>query len=103
MARYAIVKTDEIPNVVINTHEWDGNVGNWQPPPNRIAVQSDEAGIGWTWNGTVFAPPPPGPPPVQYFTDDELEALADAVTSLAEAKQVLRKFARALGRRIPKP
>jgi hypothetical protein len=40
--------------------------------------------------------------PVQHYTVSELEAAADGVASLADARTLLRRFARGLGGRIEK-
>lgn len=59
MARYVI--TDAL-GAVVNVTEWDG-VTEWTPGEGLTAVQSDEAQIGWTYDGETFAPPPPEPSP----------------------------------------
>lgn len=54
---YAVI--DSITYIVVNIVVWDG-VSEWSPPSGTFAIQSDEAGIGWTYNpgdGT-FTPPP---------------------------------------------
>lgn len=47
-ARYCVIREDT--NIVVNVVVWDGNLETWQPPENCIAVQSDEAGIGWEYD-----------------------------------------------------
>lgn len=48
-------------------------------------VESDEAGPGWTWDGTVFrAPPPPPPPPTPAELLDAEIARAPFVRALVE-------------------
>lgn len=49
---YSIIKND----IVVNTIEWDG-VNEWTPGPGLIAIQSDIAQIGWTYDGESFSPP----------------------------------------------
>lgn len=63
MARYAVISTNIIENLV----EWDGGP-QWSPPPGTTAelVPDNIAiGIGWTWNNghPVDPNPPPAPPP----------------------------------------
>lgn len=52
MMRYAIVKDGVVVNVIL----WDGEDDY---APDGLAVQSDEAGIGWTYDGELHAPEPP--------------------------------------------
>lgn len=57
---YALVniETGSVESVVI----WDGE-SDWAPPEGFEAIQSDEAGIGWTYvDGEFVAPPAPQPP-----------------------------------------
>ena len=56
MARYAIVDKGVVTNVAEGNAEWAAETG---------AVQSDEAQIGWLYDGKVFTDPtpPPEPPP----------------------------------------
>src|SRR5262245_17930617 len=34
----------------------------WQAPTGTTVIASDEAGIGWIWDGTSFIDPSPPPP-----------------------------------------
>lgn len=59
---YALINTAT--GFVENTFVWDGN-DDWSAPDGYEAIQSDEAGSGWTYaNGVFIAPPvPPAIPP----------------------------------------
>jgi hypothetical protein len=37
--------------------EWTGEAGQWQPPDGEVAVADEDAGIGYTYDGTVFTKP----------------------------------------------
>lgn len=55
--RYAVIDT----TLVVNVALWDGET-EWHPGEGLIAVRSDEAGIGWTWDaetGEFSAPAEP--------------------------------------------
>lgn len=41
---------DQTTNTVINIIYWDGNLEQWQPPENTVAIQSNTAGIGWKYD-----------------------------------------------------
>ena len=62
MARYAMV--DNASGIVVNVIEWDGNEANWKAPSGYTMVEdvNNEAGPGFTYDGTAFAPPPGGEP-----------------------------------------
>lgn len=53
---YAVI--DIQTNIVVNVVVWDGH-SSWSPPEGCIAIQSDLAGIGWTYNPKdgSFTPP----------------------------------------------
>lgn len=72
MATYAILKDD----IVINLHEWDGDLELWSPPVGQTCIPAGNARIGDTWNGTVFTTPTP-PEPVK----SDFEQLADLLRS----------------------
>lgn len=61
MPRYAVV--DAAGNV-INIVEWDG-ASDWRRPAGVQAVQTDIAGLGWTYLAGQFTPPPPPPPDIR--------------------------------------
>lgn len=55
MGNYAVVKAGVIVNVVV----WNGSTP-WTPAADEtvVAIPSDQpAGIGWTYDGSVFAAP----------------------------------------------
>lgn len=57
MQRYALVDASGmVDNVVV----WDGGA-DWEPPLGYMAVQSNTAGIGWTYANGAFSAPAPQP------------------------------------------
>lgn len=65
--RHAIVKSGVVENVV----EWDGETA-WTPPEGTTLAPLGEspAGPGWTFDGSIFAPPVQ-PPRVTVKTREE--------------------------------
>ncbi len=63
--RAVIIDTNT--NLVINVIELDEDA-DYTPPTGQSLQFSDEAQIGWSWNGSVFTPPiePPAPVVVPY-------------------------------------
>jgi len=60
--KYAVV--NESSGIVENVVIWDGSVeSGWSPPDGYIAVESDQAQIGWMYMNGVFTAPPVTPPP----------------------------------------
>ena len=65
MSSYAVIDTTKSPQTVINVVEWDG-VSNYDFHKGHgfddglIIIQSDIAGIGWTYDGTNFTNPNQG-------------------------------------------
>jgi len=58
--QYAVIENGIVTDVVI----WDGDTKSWRPPAGAQAIQTDAAGIGWTWDGQTLIPPPePEPVP----------------------------------------
>jgi hypothetical protein len=59
MKTYAVVKSGTVTNVVA----WDG-MTSWSPPEGAQAIETEEAGIGWLYDGTAFQRPaePPQEP-----------------------------------------
>lgn len=55
MDRYAIIEKGVVTNVAVGDAEWAAAVG---------AVRSDDAQIGWLYDGKVFTDPTPPPEPV---------------------------------------
>lgn len=86
--RYAIVRNGKVENVT----EWDG-VTPWQVEGD--VVLSESANIGDLWDGLTFTKGNPPQTPESYTTE-ELVALAQSVTSLAQARAVLAIFAKGL-------
>jgi hypothetical protein len=61
MTAYVVIR--EADGLVINRISYEGD--DYDPGPGLIVVQSDEAGVGWTYADGVFSePPPPETPPV---------------------------------------
>lgn len=94
MANYAIVNIDTW--LVENSVEWDGAT-EWRPPEGCIAVETDYAAIGWSYDektGQFNAPPPIPPTPEEVLaantsTLDALKALAvSAMTPLLLSMQL---------------
>jgi hypothetical protein len=87
MKNYAIVKN----NVVVNTIEYEEQPTT--PPPGfedgYIAIQSDEASIGWTYENGKFT----NPIPLEKIDMPATESLADMILAnpaeLAKLKQAL--------------
>lgn len=53
MGNYAIVKNNVVEGVIV----WDG-VSEWTPPEGTIIIETESAGIGWSWDGNSFQRPP---------------------------------------------
>lgn len=60
MPRYAQVEQNS--QIVVNVIMWDGNTETWAPPSGYEMIEDTEgvAGVGFTWNGETFIPPPTG-------------------------------------------
>jgi hypothetical protein len=86
MERYVII---DAAGAVINATLWDG-AADWTPGAGLSAIPSDEAQIGWTYDGETFSPPASAPEPEpappepfrvtkasfgELFTDDEHAAM----------------------------
>lgn len=67
MDRYAIIDGINVVNVI----DYSSPPSNPPPgfPQNYIAVQSDTAGPGWTYENGVFTAPPPPPPSPMTIED----------------------------------
>lgn len=60
--RYALVNGG---GLVLNVIQLSEPHTDWPLPTGLSLIQTDNAGPGWTWNGTVFvAPFSPTPPPL---------------------------------------
>lgn len=64
--RYAIVQNGIVSNAIEAEPDFADSIG---------AIQSDDAQIGWTWDGEVFAPPPG--PSFEALSAAKLAALAE--------------------------
>lgn len=55
MNKYALINaaTGQVENVVL----WDG-LSNWAPDTGYIAIASEEASVGWSYDGKEFIAPP---------------------------------------------
>lgn len=89
MQKYAIIQN----GIVVNTIEYESQPSN--PPPSfdetHIAVQTDLAGVGFTYANDVFTPPQPylswtlvnnvWMPPTEHPTDGKLYKWNEATLS----------------------
>ena len=73
MSIYALINVST--GIVENTMLWDGTAeSGWSPPDGYIAIQMDEASIGWSYiDGEFFAPEPD---PIPGTTNEELARIA---------------------------
>jgi hypothetical protein len=88
MSNYAVINT--VTGIVENMILWDGTEeSGWYPPEGCIAVQTDVAGIGWTYVDGVFIPPPipevPPPTPEQILASQSTKL--QGLTQLAAAQK----------------
>jgi len=86
MSTYAVINVAS--GVVESMFLWDGSKeSGWYPPEECIAVQTDVAGIGWTYIDEVFIPPPipevPPPTPAEILASQssKLQALTAAANT----------------------
>ena len=68
---YALIEN----GIVVNTVLWDGET-DWSPPDGQSAVQSDTAGVGWTYSGDVFTPPVAPTPPAPTLAQAQAAQVA---------------------------
>ncbi len=68
MARYAVIDQT---GLVTNVIEWDGGP-DWAPPVDHTAILTNEAGPGWTHDGSVFTRPATPSRVGEPLTADEL-------------------------------
>ncbi|MEE8598286.1 MAG: hypothetical protein V3S69_01990 [Dehalococcoidales bacterium] len=68
MARYAVIDQT---GLVTNVIEWDGVV-DFTPPIDHTVELTNEAGPGWTFDGSVFAAPIPPSRVEEPLTAEEL-------------------------------
>jgi len=83
MQRYALLDSS---GVVTNIVMWDGET-DWSPPEGQIAVQSDAAGIGWSYANGSFSEPAQQPP---ALTLDEARSAQAALVNAAYESAVVR-------------
>ncbi|MDA0798705.1 MAG: hypothetical protein O2826_07455 [Chloroflexi bacterium] len=57
MKRVNLIKGGVVVNSISMPDEWTGEAGQWQPPDGEVAVADEDAGIGYTYDGTVFTKP----------------------------------------------
>lgn len=83
-----MVRNGLVENVII----WDG-LGEWKPEEGCVAIRSDDAQIGWVYDGETFSPPEryteePGlvhPPESVTRRQFALELLGHGIVSADEA------------------
>lgn len=80
--RAALVdNSGNVVGVTILDPSWQtpGTVNSWAPPAGQTVVQSDIAGVGWTYANGVFTAPPSNPVPVLSANQQRLAAfIADS-------------------------
>lgn len=83
MSTYALINTSTglVESIVV----WDGS-SDWSPSDGYLAVESDQAAIGWTYTDGVLSPPLPVPP-----TPEEILAANTAAQAymLSEASKAM--------------
>lgn len=57
---YAIIRNNIVENIIV----WDG-VSPYTPPEGTILVQTDTAGIGWTYDSATGEFTPPAEPAIE--------------------------------------
>jgi hypothetical protein len=87
MERYAIIKD----GIVVNTVEYEGQPTN--PPAGfedgHIAIQTDEASIGWVYVSGIFTNPNPVVITEITSSTSLTDMILDNPTELAKLKQAL--------------
>lgn len=84
MSTYALINVST--GIVESMILWDGTEeSGWYPPDGYTAIQTDTAGIGWSYTDSVFTKPPEELPSIPAPTKDQVElfrlkAYADPVT-----------------------
>lgn len=94
MATYAIIEDSIVVNVVL----WDGEDDTFDNE-NTVKIDGIDAGIGWSYDGKKFTPPPqPAPTPEDLIQQAELQKqyLIDQANGYIDSKQWPSKLA--LGR-----
>lgn len=64
--RAAVIQSGVVVQVVVLGAQWEdpASPDHWVPPGGSTVVLSDIAGIGWTWDGSIFTAPPPNTDPL---------------------------------------
>lgn len=56
--RAAIIKSGKVENVILLDENWTGASKEWQAPEGTSVVFSDVAGMGDSYDGSIFTPVP---------------------------------------------
>lgn len=80
--RFAVIDAQ---NVVINIVVLESDSG-WTPPEGMRALESSEAGIGWTVSGDQFSPPIVEEPPTEALVPDLVTRRQGRLALLAAGK-----------------
>jgi hypothetical protein len=95
--KVALVRTAD--NLVTNVCVMEEGA-KWAPPDGHEAIPSETAGPGDYYDFVAKTFTRPAPIPSPFYTSEELESLVDSVSSLAEAKVVLKMILRFLAGRL---
>jgi len=99
-------------NIVINTIDDESAEKVQQFYPDNLVTPDEQAGIGWTWDGTKLNPPPVLPmQPVdiismrqarlQLIALDQYDAVNAAINNMSQTAQVEWEYATEIQRRNP--
>lgn len=61
MTRRAVIENGTVTNIIEADPDFE--------LPGKTLVDAGNAGIGWSWDGSTFTPPPPLPPTIPDFVD----------------------------------
>ena len=87
--RYALIDAQgNVDNIVI----WDG-LPDWTPPQGYTTVQSDTAGIGWTYSSGAFSPPASAPLTAAQIAAAQVTANEAAIQAALDASAVTQGYA----------
>lgn len=88
--RAALVRLGKVIQVVVLGPNWQNpsSPEHWTPPSNTVVVPTEDASIGWDWDGLTFVAPPanPEPPP----TPEQLRAATFA--SLPDRQDIITRL-----------
>ena len=92
--RAVLIKDGMVTTAVEIAPNWDQpDAGRdaWTPPKGVEVILSDAAGTGWTWDGNIFAAPPPGPDAIgdPLPPPRDLAAEIDALKATLAGKGIL--------------